>query len=213
MKYKCVVLGDTGVGKTTLCHALKLNRGYFPSTDPTIGAAFFEIKDRYYHRVCIWDTAGQEKYNSLVPLYIRGCDMIIFVMSIDNRKSLDNLKIWYNLVKEYYPEKLPKCVIVINKIDLCNQDLKILNPDNIEKKIKTNIGDYKIVKCSGRLGKGIKELKKFIFDNYYDKQNGPSILNEEYLNEDEYGNGQEYEYLSHNSCTYKKPIDKSWNCC
>lgn len=212
MKYKCVILGDTGVGKTTLCHALKLNRGYFPSSNPTIGAAFFEIKDNLNQKISIWDTAGQEKYNSLVPLYIRGCDIIMFVASVDNRKSVENLEMWYELSKEYYPDGLPNCIFVINKIDLINQDLKILNPDNIFKNIINKFGDYPILKCSGRLGKGINELKEELFNIIYIKKNPPNSDIYENIENPLY-NDIEYEYINYNSCTYRKPIDKSRNCC
>lgn len=214
MKYKCVVLGDSGVGKSTLCHSLKLNRGYFPSTNPTIGAAFFEIKDKNYNKICIWDTAGQEKYSSLVPLYIRGCQIIIFVCSIDNRKSVESLSSWYNLASEYYPDGLPNCIFLINKIDLENDNLKILNSDNIEKDIKNKIGNYDILRCSGRLGKNISCIKNLLFSFYYEDREPPKSLLEEYINEEEEPKiNEEYEYHNYNSCSYRKPLDKNWSCC
>lgn len=214
MKYKCVVLGNSGVGKTTLCNALKLNRGFFPSTNPTVGAAFFEIKDKKGDRISIWDTAGQEKYNSLVPLYIRDCQIIIFVCSIDNKKSIEDLDVWYNLAREYYPDNLPTILFIINKIDLDYQDLKILNPDNIYKKLENKFNNPQIFKCSGRLGKGISDIRDNMFFFMYDQQKQIRIpLLEEYIDEEEDKVEQEYEFLRCNSVTYRKPIDKSWRCC
>src|SRR4051812_26537199 len=68
-RFKTVVLGTTGVGKT--CLTLRFVRGVYEDDQlPTIGAAFMTAKKRGFVYE-IWDTAGQERYQSITPLYYR----------------------------------------------------------------------------------------------------------------------------------------------
>ena len=58
--------------------------------------------------VDIWDTAGQEKYRSLLTLYYKNCEGIILVFDVTNKKSLLSLKYWAEQISlncEKYPCK------------------------------------------------------------------------------------------------------------
>lgn len=71
---KVVLLGDSGVGKSSI--VLRFCSDIFKTThESTLGAAFMartiEVKGINF-KFQIWDTAGQEKYKSLTPLYYRG---------------------------------------------------------------------------------------------------------------------------------------------
>jgi len=68
----------------------------------------------------VWDTAGQEKYQSLAPLYYRGAIAAILVYDICNSPSYDALTQWLNRLKEFGPKELIK-IIVGNKCDLQEQ--------------------------------------------------------------------------------------------
>ena len=65
----------------------------------------------------IWDTAGQEKYHSLAPMYYRGAAAAIVVYDITRASSLDTLKAWVRELQQLGPENI---VIAIcgNKCDL-----------------------------------------------------------------------------------------------
>lgn len=72
---KVVLVGETGVGKTSLIHTYI--KGYFStSVDSTIGAGFFSTKVDDV-RLDIWDTAGQERFNSMISLYTRGAKVVL----------------------------------------------------------------------------------------------------------------------------------------
>jgi GTPase SAR1 family protein len=75
VSFKVTVLGDSGVGKTsvvlrrcegTLTSITVRRQSAFPqqSTIVKIGRTNVELK--------LWDTAGQEQYSSLVPMFCRG---------------------------------------------------------------------------------------------------------------------------------------------
>jgi Ras-related protein Rab-1A len=65
----------------------------------------------------IWDTAGQEKYRSIVSTYFKGCHGVLMVFDLSNEKSFKNIKEqWYDLCRT----KADKAVIMLlgNKNDL-----------------------------------------------------------------------------------------------
>jgi Ras-related protein Rab-22 len=68
----------------------------------------------------IWDTAGQEKYRSLAPMYYRGSSAAILVYDITKPGSFTALQDWVNELKQNTP---PDLVLVVcgNKLDL-NED-------------------------------------------------------------------------------------------
>jgi small GTP-binding protein len=65
----------------------------------------------------IWDTAGQEKYASLAPMYYRGAAASILVYDITNRASFQVLKAWAEELRNRGPSDI---VIAVcgNKLDL-----------------------------------------------------------------------------------------------
>ena len=71
-------------GKTELLAALEglPFSGVLPQT---IGAAFSVIRFREgetEHRLILWDTAGQEKYRSLLPIYTRRADVLLLAVDM-----------------------------------------------------------------------------------------------------------------------------------
>mmetsp|Transcript_37303 Transcript_37303/g.48259 ORF Transcript_37303/g.48259 Transcript_37303/m.48259 type:complete len:151 (+) Transcript_37303:213-665(+) len=65
----------------------------------------------------IWDTAGQEKYHSLAPMYYKGAAAAIVVYDITKRKTFETLQQWVTELKTQGPESI---IIAIagNKSDL-----------------------------------------------------------------------------------------------
>ena len=64
----------------------------------------------------IWDTAGQEKYHSLAPMYYRGAAAAIVVYDITQASSFVTLKNWVKELQTLGPENI---VIAVcgNKVD------------------------------------------------------------------------------------------------
>ena len=65
----------------------------------------------------IWDTAGQEKYHSLAPMYYRNAAAALLVYDITNSKTFATLKAWVRELRELGPEGLT-IVLCGNKSDL-----------------------------------------------------------------------------------------------
>lgn len=119
---KLCLLGDTAVGKSSLVLRF-VNDRFEPHTTATIGASFmsknFKVGDKSY-KYQIWDTAGQEKYKALAPMYYRGAAAAIVVYDITMESSFLSVKRW---VKELRQMGSQDIVIAIagNKKDLVDQ--------------------------------------------------------------------------------------------
>lgn len=127
ISYKIILIGDSGVGKTTIAH--RFYSGYFyPAIETTIGAAYFQkniILDNNTFKLHIWDTAGQERYHSLVKIYYRNSHAAIFVFDLTNRDSFLNMNMWINYYFAENDNPNSKIIIVGNKSDIPNNKWRV----------------------------------------------------------------------------------------
>lgn len=96
LNLKVVLIGDTGVGKSSLAYAMSSDDGRCTKTiGPTVGAGYIRANIRSplggMIGFDIWDTAGQERYRSLVPMYLRGANVILYVVD-GSRSSVESLR-------------------------------------------------------------------------------------------------------------------------
>lgn len=116
---KIVLLGDTKVGKTWLLHRLK--HGVVPNdSSATIGAAYSSYCMQLPSgavQMQIYDTAGQEKYRSLAPMYYRAADCAILVFDITEPSTFYSLRSWMMELSERGPSKI-QVYVVGTKADL-----------------------------------------------------------------------------------------------
>lgn len=107
------LIGETGVGKTTLCKQIINDRDII--TQPTIGCEFYSITHKQ-HQIELWDTAGQERYQALLPMYIRRAKIIIYVISATNLEK-ENYPYWINYINNS-AELNHQIIIVLTKCDI-----------------------------------------------------------------------------------------------
>ncbi|KAM4559211.1 ras-related protein Rab-17-like [Odontesthes bonariensis] len=125
LRVKMVLLGSSGVGKSSL--ALRFSKDQFKSTSPTVGCAYLT---RMVHlsdvtlRFEIWDTAGQETYHSVTPLYYRGAHAALLVYDISNRETFIRAQVWLKELKKHYIPGSTVIWLVGNKGDLA-QDRQV----------------------------------------------------------------------------------------
>jgi len=174
---KVVLLGDSGVGKSSI--ALRFVTDEFkPYTESTIGASFMaktveleepdldakEVTGAIKKRLVsfkIWDTAGQEKYHSLAPMYYRGAGAAVLVFDICNKITFDTLQNW---VKELEGNGPPNIVLVVcgNKADLA--DHRRVESD-LAKEYATKVGAFYMetsAKDNSKIDELFKEIAKLV---------------------------------------------------
>jgi Ras-related protein Rab-1A len=115
---KIILLGDSGVGKSSVI--LRYTEDTFGETSTTVGVDFktrdITIDGRVY-RLQIWDTAGQEKFRTIVKAYYRKAQGILLLYDQSFSSSFDSLPDWLTSIEEHAIEGTP-VLIAGNKSDL-----------------------------------------------------------------------------------------------
>lgn len=117
---RVVLIGNSYTGKTALLVNL-LNQGSSNVYEPTIGAAnypYTKVINGTSYTIQIWDTAGQEQYKSLGPIYYRNASAGIFVFDVTDQSSFDSIPCWLQEFEEAVGRSKYLKVLIGNKIDL-----------------------------------------------------------------------------------------------
>lgn len=123
---KVIILGDSGVGKTSLMHQY-VSKKFSNQYKATIGADFLtkevQVDDRLV-TMQIWDTAGQERFQSLGVAFYRGADCCVLVYDLTVAKTFDSMDSWRDefliQASPRDPDNFP-FVVIGNKNDLENK--------------------------------------------------------------------------------------------
>jgi small GTP-binding protein len=126
MVIKVVLIGESGVGKTSIITRYINNQ--FDKDCPSNVAASF-ISKQIYVRECkkkvkldIWDTAGQEKYRSMAKIFYKDAAIVILVYDITKVKTFEEIKnYWYDQVKNK-GEEVAVFGLAANKCDLYERE-------------------------------------------------------------------------------------------
>lgn len=115
---KSIVIGDSGVGKSSLLYRYT-DHDWNPHYIATIGVDFkvltFERRGKIV-KLQLWDTAGQDRFRSITQSYYRGSHAVMLVFDVTNRESFDNVRQWVADVRRFGGDQLPM-VLVGNKCD------------------------------------------------------------------------------------------------
>ena len=134
---KVIILGDSYVGKSYLINRLINNK--FVELSSTLSIEYhtyiISIND-YKIRMQLWDTAGQEKYNSIISNYYKGTDVAIFVYSIDKQETFENIQMWFKHLKENNEDSLN--ILIGNKLDMEKEGARVVSYENAENFARDN---------------------------------------------------------------------------
>ncbi|XP_067934233.1 ras-related protein Rab-2A-like [Watersipora subatra] len=121
---KCIVLGDSGVGKTSLVQRLNDNGKRTMKTTPTVEGIYHakSLKiDQRTIQLSIWDTAGQEAFRSVTRIYYRGASCAIIIYDVTRRSTFNSLQSWLDDLKAHSSNSKAVLVLVANKCDLVDE--------------------------------------------------------------------------------------------
>ena len=168
---KAVLVGDTGVGKTSLIERY-VNNHYEENQQSTLVSTytFKKIDIKKYNKsvsLDIWDTAGQEVYRSLSKNFYLNASIGILVYDISRRDTFESIKdYWYEQLKTFGEENMI-FDIVGNKSDLFeNEEVKENEAREYAQII--NAG-FHLVSCKD--GINIKELYEDCAKRYLEVNN------------------------------------------
>uniref|UniRef100_H2YAH0 Ras-related protein Rab-23 n=1 Tax=Ciona savignyi TaxID=51511 RepID=H2YAH0_CIOSA len=116
---KVVIVGNGAVGKSSMIQ--RYCKGIFTKDyKKTIGVDFLEKQLNINEddvRLMLWDTAGQEEFDSLTKSYYRGAQACVLVFSTTDRDSFEAVEKWKSKIEEEVGPNIP-IALVQNKIDL-----------------------------------------------------------------------------------------------
>jgi small GTP-binding protein len=157
---KVVLLGAQGTGKTSAFNRYLYEE--FGKTSSTIGAYFAmkDIQTRDDHvRMAIWDTSGNEKFESLSNFYVRNAQCVIIF--IDPTQDLNSVRIQKDCDRiRLEAEKSCVISIAVTKLDVIqnNPSARRVSQKEIEEIRDQNGKDTPIHCISAKTGEGIQEL-------------------------------------------------------
>ena len=163
---RVITVGDSGVGKTSLIHRIK-SGSFLDQTVPTIGAGVTPIEvvvedNKYSFQM--WDTAGQEMYRNIIPIYFKGAVVAVLVFSLSDPKSFANLDSWLDQIAEHSSDDI---IILVfgNKTDA--QPLQVTEE---EAKRWAKSKNLDIFFTSAKTGQNISLIMPYIATTYENKK-------------------------------------------
>ncbi|XP_072127688.1 ras-related protein R-Ras2-like [Mobula birostris] len=121
-KYKLVVVGGGGVGKSAL--TIQFIQSYFVSDyDPTIEDSYTKqcVIDDRAARLDILDTAGQEEFGAMREQYMRSGEGFLLVFAINDRGSFDEISKFHRQILRVKDRDEFPMILIGNKADLEHQ--------------------------------------------------------------------------------------------
>ena len=123
---KLIVMGDSGVGKTTLIHSF-VNNEFCEDFKATIGADFSSktvTVDGVEIDLQIWDTAGEERFHAVGTAFYRGTEACLLVYDITQPDTFKRVSIWLDdLLSKAGVTNIETFPLMLfgNKLDLAEQ--------------------------------------------------------------------------------------------
>jgi small GTP-binding protein len=182
---KVVLLGETGVGKTSIISQFTKNN-FDPHQETSLSAQFIsktlEFPDLGQSiKFDIWDTVGQEKYRSLAKIFYKDAKVIILVYDVTRQVTFENLKNYWIEETKANSDGDAIFAVVANKIDLY-QESQVKNEDG--KAFANEIGAiFQSTSCLSN--SGISTLfdnigKKYLIPGY-NYESGDKKAQEDYI--------------------------------
>ena len=174
--YKFVVIGASDTGKTNLINRY-VNNEYDNHSYHTTGATFARktvtLDNDETINCDIWDTAGSERYRSLLRIFIKNSHGIIIVYDISRKYTFDEIRYYLDLIDYARPNVI--VALVGNKIDIEYDDdyyyHREVTTEEGQKFADEN--NFLFYETSGKDGTNVNELFNDLVDRIF--LNDPDI--------------------------------------
>ncbi|XP_013407225.1 ras-related protein Rab-37 isoform X2 [Lingula anatina] len=191
MIHKTILVGDSGVGKTSLLVQFDQHKFQPGSFSATVGIGFTNKVvdvDGTKVKLQIWDTAGQERFRSITRAYYRDAQALLLLYDITSKSSFDNIRAWLSEIREYAQDDVV-IMLLGNKAD-STQERRVRREDG-EKLAKDH--GVAFMETSAKTGMNVELAFMAIARDLKNKQtrnpNDPKFCLEEYVDQEKQKSG------------------------
>lgn len=164
--FKIIIIGNYQAGKTSLIERY-IDDSFTAYHTPTIGVDFnvkFFCCENKLVKSYIWDTAGQDRFMTIVSAYYRSVNGAILVFDLNCNKSFQALYAWMEELKANKSNKNIIISLVGNKCDIGNDDV---TEEEINDFIKSSPFQISYIKASAKTGYNVNQIFKNLVENIY----------------------------------------------
>jgi small GTP-binding protein len=148
--YKVVMVGDFGVGKTSLVQRF-VNNSFSEEYLSTIGVS---ISKKILHQstIMLWDIEGHTEFKPIFKQYLLGAKGFIVVGDLTRQNTIESIANHIKLSHEVVPDA--PIAVALNKADI--QDS--ISKESIEDIKNLSTAIVAVVKTSAKEGSGVETL-------------------------------------------------------
>ena len=178
--FKYILIGNTAVGKTSYTDRLIQNEFHYHH-DSTIGVDFrcktLTMDHNTVIKTHMWDTAGQEKFSSIIRSYYNGIAGAIMIFDVGSRNSFQQLNYWKKEMIENRNSTDPLIVMILgNKVDRKYRAVSRKEAEDYVKQCQNSEDNihYLYAETSCKDNKNIQESFEWLVNETYvrmDKEN------------------------------------------
>lgn len=167
--FKLIVIGDSAIGKSCLMHRMCHNE-FVDDHEVTVGVEFGSLLIKMENisvKLQIWDTAGQESFQSITKIFYRGAHAVLLTYDLTQMDTFIHLKQW---LKEIQNEASDNAMVflVANKKD--KEADREVDTAKGEQFMQEN-GLQGFVETSARSGENVEKVfmtaARMLFKQYY----------------------------------------------
>lgn len=177
---KLCVLGEGGVGKTTLTK--RIITGQFDTTTKmTIGVDFHLLKTEIFDPMApvdddevdmitinaqIWDFAGEERFRFMLPRYCKGAVGGVVCFDLTRFSTTRYIDEWFGIWKDNAPDDSP-IMLVGTKVDMLETEEEVQQAIQTTKELAERLGIESYYIISSKTGKDIHMLTNELLNKGY----------------------------------------------
>ena len=168
MKFKVILVGDSGVGKTNITKSY-ITKSFDETSKNTIGLeiAFKHVeKEEHKIQIEIWDTSGQERFKAITNQYYKGANGAFVVYDITSEQTFKNVDNWLEDVRSNADNKNVPIILIGNKSDLAY----IRNVQTDKGEDKARINQIPFLETSAHSLENIDKAFDQLIDEMYSKK-------------------------------------------
>lgn len=176
---KLILIGDPGVGKTSLIQQFvhsKFKHSYQVTIGLDVSSKDVELNTpngKEIARLSISDIGGQERFTTIRHLFYPGANLAMLVYDITRPQSLKNLELtWSKELEQYNPPKENTIdvvkILIGNKSDL--EDLRSITPEEADTASKAMGCSYHIL-ASAKENDNVEQAFTTLAEDFLRKAN------------------------------------------